>query len=97
MKIFSKALEKGDRLMTLQAGLVHGRIGRRAFIQMAVAAGASLATAKVWAQELGDAAITQRYNAQNLARSHDYIVAGFQHQYVGIGFGCQSSSDHSAA
>ena len=76
MKIFSKALEKGDRLMTLQAGLVHGRIGRRAFIQMAVAAGASLATAKVWAQELGDAAITQRYNAQNLARSYDYIVVG---------------------
>ena len=76
MKIFSKALEKGDRLMTLQAGLVHGRIGRRAFIQLAVAAGASLATAKVWAQELGDAAITQRYNAQNLATSYDYIVVG---------------------
>jgi hypothetical protein len=40
MKLFSKALEQGDRLMALQAGLVHGKIGRRAFIQMAVAAGA---------------------------------------------------------
>ncbi|WP_300587646.1 hypothetical protein [Marivita sp.] len=46
MKLFSKALEQGDRLMALQAGLVHGRIGRRAFIQMAVAAGATLGSAQ---------------------------------------------------
>lgn len=76
MRIFSKALSKGDRLMALQAGLVHGRMSRRTFIQMAVAAGATLATAEVWAQELGDAAITQRYNAQNLQDSYDYIVIG---------------------
>jgi choline dehydrogenase len=76
MRLFTNSLAKGDRLNALQAGLVHGRIGRRAFIQMAVAAGASLATAKVWAQELGDAAITQRYNAANLAQSYDYIVVG---------------------
>lgn len=76
MKLFSKAMERGDRLMALQAGLVHGRIGRRAFIQGAIAAGAGLATAKAWAQELGDAAVTQRYNAQNLRSSYDYIVIG---------------------
>jgi choline dehydrogenase len=76
MKIFSKAMEKGDRLMALQAGLVHGRLTRRSFVQLAVAAGATLATAEVWAQELGDAAITQRYNARNLADSYDYIVVG---------------------
>jgi choline dehydrogenase len=76
MKVFSKALEQGDRLMALQAGLVHGRIGRRAFIQMAVAAGAALGTAQAWAETLGDAAITQRYNARALAGSYDYIVIG---------------------
>lgn len=76
MKLGNGSLEKGDRLMALQAGLVHGRIGRRGFIKMAVAAGASLAAAKVWAQELGDAAITQRYNAQNLQAAYDYIVVG---------------------
>ncbi len=76
MKLFSKALEQGDRLMALQAGLVHGRIGRRAFIQMAVAAGATLGSAQAWAQTLGDAAITQRYNARALAGSYDYIVIG---------------------
>lgn len=76
MRIFSKALEQGDRLMALQAGLVHGRISRRSFIQMAVASGATLATADLWAQELGDAAITQRYNARSLAGSYDYIVVG---------------------
>jgi choline dehydrogenase len=76
MKLFSKALEKGDRLNALQAGLVHGRIGRRAFLQMAVAAGATLHIAEAWADELGDAAITQRYNARKLAKSYDYIVIG---------------------
>lgn len=76
MRIFSKALAKGDRLMALQAGLVHGRLSRRSFIQMAVAAGATLATAEVWAQELGDAAITQRYNAKDIKNSYDYIVIG---------------------
>lgn len=76
MRFFSNALDKGDRLMALQAGLVHGRIGRRAFIKMAVATGATLAMAEAWAQSLGDAAITQRYNAQKLASSYDYIVVG---------------------
>ncbi len=76
MRFTSKALEKGDRLTALQTGLVHGRIGRRRFIQMAMAAGATLPAAHAWAQELGDAAITQRYNAQALASSYDYIVIG---------------------
>lgn len=76
MRFFSNALDKGDRLMALQAGLVHGRIERRAFIKMAVATGATLATAEAWAQSLGDAAITQRYNAQKPASSYDYIVVG---------------------
>lgn len=76
MHFKSNALEQGDKLMALQAGLVHGRIGRRAFITMAVAAGATVATAQAWAEGLGDAAITQRYNAKKLASSYDYIVIG---------------------
>ncbi|MBY6046559.1 GMC family oxidoreductase [Vannielia litorea] len=74
--IFTQALARGDRLMALQSGLVHGRLGRRRFIQLALAAGASLASAEAWAQDLGDAAITQRYNAQNIAGRYDYIVVG---------------------
>lgn len=76
MKITANSMVPGDQLMALQAALVHGRIGRRAFLQMAVAAGAGLATAQAWAQELGDAAITQLYNARNLADAYDYIVIG---------------------
>ncbi|MEC7256326.1 MAG: GMC family oxidoreductase N-terminal domain-containing protein, partial [Pseudomonadota bacterium] len=76
MRITSNALAMGDRLMALQAGLVHGRLSRRAFIKLSVAAGASLGAAQVWAQELGDAAVTQRYNAAALASGYDYIVIG---------------------
>ncbi|MBO6883286.1 MAG: GMC family oxidoreductase N-terminal domain-containing protein, partial [Marivita sp.] len=43
---------------------------------MAVAAGATLGSALAWAQTLGDAAITQRYNARALAGTYDYIVIG---------------------
>jgi choline dehydrogenase len=59
------ALAAGDRLNLLEAALVHGKLGRRSFIKMAVATGAiGLVGAQARAQELGDAAITQRYNAQ---------------------------------
>lgn len=69
-------LAKGDYLNTLEAGLVHGRISRRRFIQLALAAGASLSGVQAAAQSLGDAAITQRYNARQLQKSYDYIVVG---------------------
>jgi len=76
MSKFRNPLEKGDRLVALQAGLVHGRLSRRRFVELAVASGASLLTAQAWAQTLGDAAVTQRYNAQALQTSYDYIVVG---------------------
>ncbi len=70
-------LEAGDRLNLLEAALVHGRLSRRRFIQLALATGAvTLAGAEARAQDLGDAAITQRYNAQALQASYDYIVVG---------------------
>lgn len=76
MRIPTDAIARGDRLMALQAGLVHGRIGRRAFIRMALAAGAGLGAARAWAEELGDAAITQAYNAGRIAKGYDYVVVG---------------------
>lgn len=70
-------LEAGDRLTRLEAALVHGRLDRRRFIRLALATGAvSLAGAEARAQTLGDAAITQRYNAQALQGGYDYIVVG---------------------
>lgn len=75
--IHTDALAAGDRLNMLESALVHGKLGRRRFIQLAAATGAiSLVGAQARAQELGDAAITQRYNAQNLKSSYDYIVVG---------------------
>ncbi|WP_019998180.1 GMC family oxidoreductase [Aureimonas ureilytica] len=76
MHLTSGALEDGDRLLALQAGLVHGKMDRRTFIKMALAAGATLSAAQSFAQDLGDAAVTQRYNARSLAASYDYVVVG---------------------
>jgi choline dehydrogenase len=70
------ALQQGDRLNALEAALYRGRLGRRQFIKLALAAGASLAAARATAQQGGDAAITQLYNAANLKPSYDYIVVG---------------------
>ena len=69
-------LAAGDILNALEAALYRGRIGRRRFMQLALATGASLSAVRAMAQEGGDAAITQLYNAQNLADSYDYIVVG---------------------
>ncbi|WP_170789411.1 GMC family oxidoreductase [Ruegeria lacuscaerulensis] len=66
----------GDMFNALQAGLLHGRISRRRFVQLALATGASALAVQATAQTLGDAAITQRYNAQALAPQYDYIVIG---------------------
>lgn len=76
MHFTSRDLEGGDRLLALQAGLVHGRIDRRTFIKMALATGATMAAAQSFAQELGDAAVTQRYNSRAVASSYDYVVVG---------------------
>lgn len=69
-------LRAGDILNALEAALYRGRIGRRRFMQLALATGASLSAVRAMAQEGGDAAITQLYNAQNLRDSYDYIVVG---------------------
>ncbi|TRB19812.1 GMC family oxidoreductase [Rhizobium rhizogenes] len=73
--VFSR-FARGDRLNTLEAALYHGKVGRRQFMQLAMAAGASLTAAGTMAQDGGDAAITQLYNARNLKKAYDYIVVG---------------------
>lgn len=69
-------LAAGDIVNALEAALYRGKIGRRRFMQLALAAGASLSAVRAMAQEGGDAAITQLYNAQALKDSYDAIVVG---------------------
>lgn len=66
----------GDVINALEAALYRGKLGRRRFIQMAMAAGATLGAARAMAQDGGAAAVTQLYNAQNLQSEYDYIVVG---------------------
>jgi choline dehydrogenase len=72
----SNPLSAGDIVNALEAALYRGKIGRRRFMQLALAAGASLSAVQAIAQDGGDAAITQLYNAQNLAANYDFIVVG---------------------
>ncbi len=69
-------LERGDTLNSLEDALYRGRLGRRDFIRLAIAAGSSLSMAQVMADQGSDAAITQLYNAKNVQPEYDYIVVG---------------------
>ncbi|HSI56432.1 MAG TPA: GMC family oxidoreductase N-terminal domain-containing protein [Ideonella sp.] len=69
-------LDNGDLINQLEDALYRGQLGRRQFLRLALAAGAGMATAQAMAQEGGDAAITQLYNARNLQPEYDYIVVG---------------------
>jgi len=69
-------LDHGDRLNALENALYRGRIERRQFLRLALAAGASMATAQSMAQDGGEAAINQLYNARNLQPEYDYVVIG---------------------
>ena len=60
----------------LEARLYRGQIGRRAFLQMAVAAGVALPAARALADEAEAARANQAYNSRNLAKAYDYIVVG---------------------
>ena len=72
----SNELLQGDKINALESALIQNKISRRGFIKLAVALGVSMAAAKLTAKSLGDAAITQLYNAKNLKDSYDYIVVG---------------------
>lgn len=70
------ATAQADLLNALEDALYRGQIGRRAFMLGALATGASLASAQAMAQDGGDAAIMQHYNARNLQPEYDYVVVG---------------------
>lgn len=74
--IITGDLESGDHLNALESALFRGKMERRTFLKMAVAAGVSLAAARVIADEGEAAAINQLYNAKDLQSSYDYIVVG---------------------
>jgi len=74
--IITGDLASGDQLNLLESALFRGKIGRREFIKMAVAAGVSLAAASVIAKQGEAVAINQLYNSQALKSSYDYIVIG---------------------
>src|SRR5581483_7159923 len=69
-------LADGERINRLEAALIRGRLDRRDFIRLAVAAGASLMAADTMAQQGAAIAATQNYNRHNLKSRYDYIVVG---------------------
>src|SRR5262245_66356383 len=73
---FWNPLATGDRLNALESALYFGRLDRRRFVQLAIAAGMTMPTARALAQQAGDAAITQAYNSKNLEAAYDFIVVG---------------------
>lgn len=72
----SDQLKNGDLINRLEEGLYRGRIGRRAFIKLAIAAGLAPYAADVMAQAGTAAAANQFYNSKNLKKSYDFIVIG---------------------
>ncbi|WP_349630643.1 GMC family oxidoreductase N-terminal domain-containing protein [Bradyrhizobium sp. KB893862 SZCCT0404] len=60
----------------LEDALYRGRVGRRAFIKMALAVGLTPYAAEVMAQAGVEAAGNQLYNNKTLKKSYDFIVIG---------------------
>jgi choline dehydrogenase len=69
-------LRAGERINQLESALMRGRLDRRDFIRLAVAAGVSLASASAMAQQGAAVSATQSYNRRNLKPQYDYIVVG---------------------
>ncbi|MBR1177019.1 GMC family oxidoreductase N-terminal domain-containing protein [Bradyrhizobium sp. KB893862 SZCCT0404] len=72
----SDDLKKGDVINRLEDALYRGRVGRRAFIKMALAVGLTPYAAEVMAQAGVEAAGNQLYNNKTLKKSYDFIVIG---------------------
>ncbi|MFW7348415.1 MAG: GMC family oxidoreductase [Pigmentiphaga sp.] len=70
------ALAQGDRINTLEAALYHGQLGRRHFLQLAMASGMGLSAASAVAQQGTEAAAQQQANARQLQPEYDIIVIG---------------------
>lgn len=77
MKIpMTPQLARGEMINAAEGALYRGKLSRRRFMQIALAAGAAMPAVHAMASDGEAAAINQLYNAKNLKGSYDYIVVG---------------------
>jgi len=77
MKIpMTDQLARGELVNAAEGALYRGKLNRRRFIQIALAAGVSMSAAQSMAQDGEAAATNQLYNTKILQKSYDYIVVG---------------------
>ena len=76
MSTESAPLQRGDLINRLGDAVYRGRIGRRAFIKMALAAGMAPYAVEAMAQAGTEAAANQLYNNKNLKKAYDFVIIG---------------------
>ncbi len=67
---------RGEMLAHAEEALFRGKMTRRNFMRVAVAAGLSAATAVAYAEEASRAVANQQHNARALKGAYDYVVVG---------------------
>ncbi len=72
----SEDFRNGARIDAAENALISGRIERRDFMRLALAAGLSLSTSSAIADKAEAISATQKYNRQALGKSYDYVVVG---------------------
>ncbi|PCH94170.1 MAG: oxidoreductase [Rhodobacteraceae bacterium] len=77
MKIpMTEQMARGELVNAAEGALYRGKLNRRKFIQIALAAGVSMPAVQAMAKDGEVAATVQSYNTKNLQKSYDYIVVG---------------------
>ncbi|MEP3278888.1 MAG: GMC family oxidoreductase N-terminal domain-containing protein [Stappiaceae bacterium] len=69
-------LARGELVNIAESALYRGKLNRRDFIKIALAAGVAMPAVHAMAQDGEAAAINQLYNSKDLQKSYDYIVVG---------------------
>ena len=69
-------LARGELVNAVERALYHGRVSRRDFMKVVLAAGVTLQQAQAMAADGEAAAINQLYNSKEIKKSYDYIVVG---------------------
>mgnify|MGYP001598083379 FL=1 len=72
----SSEMSRGEMLARAEEALFRGKMKRRDFMRIALAAGLSAATAHVYAEEAKRAVTNQAHNARALKASYDYVIVG---------------------
>jgi choline dehydrogenase len=77
MKIpMTPEMARGELVNAAEDALYRGKLNRRSFIKIALAAGVAMPAAQVMAQDGEAAAINQQYNSKSLQKSYDFVVVG---------------------